>query len=61
MLNLWRRDRFDDIMKYLHFHLNYNLDKDDKYCKLRPLLAHPQQKFMSHFSPQVIYPMMKLW
>ena len=44
-----RRDRFDDIMKYLHFHPNYNLDKYDKYCKLRPLVAHLQQKFISHF------------
>ena len=46
-----RRDRFDDIIKYLHFHANYNLDEDDKYCKLRPLVAHLQQKLMSHFVP----------
>ena len=44
-----RRDRFDDIMKYLHFHPNYNLNKNDKYSKLRPLVAHLQQKFISHF------------
>ena len=46
-----RRDRFDDVMKYLHFHPNYNLEKDDKYYILRPLVAHLQQKFMSHFVP----------
>ena len=49
--NAMRRDRFDDIMKYLHFHPNHNLYKDDKYCKLRPLVAHLQQKFISHFVP----------
>ena len=49
--NAIRRDRFDDIMKYLHFHPNHNLYKDDKYCKLRPLVAHLQQKFISHFVP----------
>ena len=49
--NAMQQDRFDDIMKYLHFHPNYNLDKDDKYCKLHPLVAHLQQKFMSHFVP----------
>ena len=38
-------------MKYIHFYPNYNLDKDDKYCKLRPLVAHLQQKFISHFAP----------
>ena len=47
--NAMRRDRFDDIMKYLHFQRNYNLDKDDKYCELRPLVAYLQQKFISHF------------
>ena len=49
--NAIRRDRFDDIMKYLHFHPNHNLYKDDKYCKLCPLVAHLQQKFISHFVP----------
>ena len=44
-----RQDRFDNIIKYLHFHPNYNLYKDDKYCKLRPLVTHLQQKFISHF------------
>jgi len=43
------RDRFDTIMKSLHLHPNTDLDKDDKYNKLRPLIAHLQRKFMEHF------------
>ena len=49
--NAMRQDRFDDNMKYLHFYPNHNLYKDNKYCKLRPLVAHLQQKFISHFVP----------
>ena len=33
-----RRDRFELIIKCLHFKDNDDLDKNDKYCKLRPFL-----------------------
>lgn len=46
-----RRDRFDTIMKCLHFHPNTELDKGDKYSKIRPLIKHLQKKFMEHFIP----------
>lgn len=46
-----RRDRFDVIMKCLHFLPNNELDKTDKYSKLRPLITSLQKKFMLHFIP----------
>ncbi|KAJ6648805.1 PiggyBac transposable element-derived protein 3 [Pseudolycoriella hygida] len=46
-----RRDRFDNIMKSLHFASESNLDQSDKYSKLRPIIEHLQKKFMKHFSP----------
>lgn len=46
-----RRDRFDAIMKCLHFKPNTKLDKEDKYTKLRPLINYLQKKFMLHFIP----------
>lgn len=46
-----RRDRFDDIMKSLHFISSENLDANDKFAKLRPVISYLQKKFMQHFSP----------
>ncbi len=46
-----RRDRFDTIMKCLHFHPNSQLDMQDKYTKLRPLTIDLQKKFMLHLIP----------
>ena len=46
-----RRDRFDMLKKCLHFNATDMLDKSDKYCKLRPLITHLQNKFMEHFIP----------
>lgn len=46
-----RRDRFDNIMKSLHFASEENLDKSDKYSKLRPVISHLQKEFMKQFSP----------
>lgn len=46
-----RRDRFDAIMRCLHFLPNTELDKTDKYSKIRPLITHLQKKFMLHFIP----------
>lgn len=47
-----RRDRFDEIMKCLHFNATDDLDKNDKYAKLRPLINHLQRKFMEHYVPE---------
>ncbi len=46
-----RRDRFDDIMRSLHFVSNTNLDQSDKFAKLRPVIRHLQKKFMQNFTP----------
>ena len=44
-----KRDRFDSITKCLHFQLNSELDKEDKYSKIRPLITHLQKKFVENF------------
>ena len=44
-----RRNRFDHIMRILHFSDNIEINPDDKYTKLRPLISSLQQKFMLHF------------
>ena len=46
-----RRDRFEVIMKCLHFKDNDTLNKNDKYSKIRPLLDYLQGKFLEHFFP----------
>ena len=46
-----RRNRFDHIMRILHFKDNLQIDLDDKYSKLRPLISSLQKKFMLHFVP----------
>lgn len=47
--NAMRRNRFDTIMKCLHFNAGDDLDKSDKFAKIRPLISHLQVKFMEHF------------
>ena len=49
--NAMRRDRFDRIMRCLHFNDNTKLDVEDKYTKLRPLIQHLQKRAMDHFIP----------
>ena len=46
-----RRDRFDAIMTCLHFNAAVNLDKSDKFAKLRPLMTHLQKKVMENLVP----------
>lgn len=42
------RDRFEYIMSNLHFADNHNLDKKDKFAKLRPLFRHINAKFLEN-------------
>ena len=49
--NAMRRDRFDAIKRSLHFNATSDLDKSDKFAKLRPLFSHLQKKFMDNFIP----------
>ena len=46
-----RRNRFDHIIRILHFKDNLQIDLDDKYSKLRPLISSLQKKFTLHFVP----------
>ena len=46
-----RRNRFEVIMKFLHFKDNNKLNKNDKFSKIRPLLDHLEEKFIQHFIP----------
>ena len=46
-----RRDRFEVIIKCLHFKDNNKQDKNDKYSKIRPFLDHLEEKFIQHFIP----------
>ncbi|KAF2363750.1 PiggyBac transposable element-derived protein, partial [Trinorchestia longiramus] len=39
-------------MKSLYFNASEELDKSDKYTKLRSLIKHLQKKIMEHFIPQ---------
>lgn len=47
-----RRDRFEQIMKFLHCSDNTKLDKADKMSKLRPLMNMLKSKFIHHFVPE---------
>ena len=42
-------DRFEEIMKYIHFNDNTHLDPEDKYSKVRPLMDHLNMKFVDTF------------
>lgn len=50
--NVMRRDRFLQIMKYIHCADNTELDQSDKMGKLRPLMKLLQKKFSQHFRPE---------
>ena len=39
------RDRFEEILRFLHFTDNQTLDKKAKLAKLRPLMDHLNRKF----------------
>ena len=47
-----RRNRFEKIMQFLHFADNSQLDKSDKFAKVRPLARSLMKKFGQHFEPQ---------
>ncbi|XP_064486109.1 piggyBac transposable element-derived protein 3-like [Ornithodoros turicata] len=47
-----RRDRFLQIMKYIHCADNTDLDSRDKMAKLRPLMELLQKKFAEHLRPE---------
>lgn len=47
-----RRDRFEEIMRYLHFNSNERLDANDRHWKIRPLDTKLQSNFLKYFVPE---------
>ena len=41
------RNRFREILRYIHFSDNLNVPDNDKYAKIRPLIMHLNEKFMT--------------
>lgn len=50
--NAMRRNRFEQIMQFLHLADNRNVDNNDKLFKLRPLLSKLKDKYLQHFIPE---------
>lgn len=50
--NAMRRNRFEEIMKYLHFSDNNELDKEDKYTKLRNIMSMINERCLNFFPVQ---------
>lgn len=46
-----RRDRFEEISRFVHCADNFTINTD-KYYKLRPLQNLLKQRFMRHFVPE---------
>ena len=42
------RDKFDFVMKNIHFQDNNHLDTSDKFAKIRPLFQHLNKTFLEH-------------
>ena len=49
--NSMRRERFVQIMRFLHFADNTKPDLSDKVWKVRPLMNLLKQRFLNHFRP----------
>ena len=45
-------NRFDEIMQNLHLAENGNLDKNDKFAKVRPLLEKLNRQCLSNYQPE---------
>ena len=45
------RERFLEILRYIHFNNNLELDKDDRLYKIRPLIDHLNGKFKELAKP----------
>jgi len=45
------RDRFEEVMRNLHLADNNDLNKEDKFAKVRPLFDILNQSFLARFHP----------
>ena len=50
--SIMTRNRFDEIMQNLHLANNNDLDKNDKFAKVRPLINLLNKQFLEHFFPE---------
>ena len=44
------RNRFEEIMKYIHLSDNARLDAGDKMARVRPLLSMIKERFLRYFA-----------
>ena len=49
---LLSRNRFDEIMHNLHLADNSNLDKEDKFAKVRPLIDKLNEQCLANYLPE---------
>ena len=50
--SMMSKNRFDEIMKYLHLAYNTSLDPNDKFSKVRPLLDKLIEQYLSNYLPE---------
>ena len=50
--SLLSRNRFDEIMQDLHLADNSNLDKEDKFAKVRPLINKVNEQCLADYLPE---------
>lgn len=50
--NAMRRNRFEEILRFLHCVDNNNVDISDKMWKLRPFMNKIKEKFMKYYVPE---------
>jgi hypothetical protein len=50
--SLMSRNEFEEVLQYLHVADNGNLEKDDKFAKVRPLLQHINERCKANFVPE---------
>ena len=52
VFSMMPRNRFDEIMKYLHSADNTSLDPNDKFSKVQHLLHKLNEQFLSNYPPE---------
>ena len=50
--SLLSRNRFDETMQDLHLADNSNLDKEDKFAKVRPLINKVNEQCLADYLPE---------
>ena len=51
-VSLLSRNRFDEIMQNLHLADNSNLDKEDTFAKVRPLIDKLNEQYLENYLPE---------